>query len=135
MLDDKIVASVTYLGRWSLGNAMKNADTLMMHLNQPIPLAYCHLLELITTIYCFTAPLGLVPALLWIAVWIAPVVTFFFYGFFVLGTCMLMDPFQKDSGFDTESMLTANILSMESIERNVPLSFAKRNTHRRSSFP
>merc|ERR1712039_772278 len=100
-----------------------------------IPLAYCHLLEVMVTLYVLISPTALVPSLLWVAIPISPIVTLFFYGFFVLGTRMLMDPFQQESGFDTESMLTSNILSMESIERNVPLSFAKRNTHRRSSFP
>ena len=32
-----------------------------------------------------------------------------------------MDPFQKDSGFDTTGFLTSTILAMESLEQNVPL--------------
>merc|ERR1719436_340309 len=92
-----------------------------MHLNQMIPLAYCHLLEVMVTIYIIISPIALVPSLLWMAIPISPVVTLFFYGFFVLGTAMLMDPFASEAGFDTHSMLTSNILSMEELEWNVPL--------------
>jgi hypothetical protein len=34
---------------------------------------------------------------------------------------MLMDPFVKDSGFDTLAFIKATMLSMDSLERNVPL--------------
>mmetsp|Transcript_82355 Transcript_82355/g.255969 ORF Transcript_82355/g.255969 Transcript_82355/m.255969 type:complete len:379 (+) Transcript_82355:110-1246(+) len=128
MLDAKVYGSVLYLMRWCLCNASNHAEDLMMHLNQQIPLAYCHLLEVMVTIYCFIAPMALVPSLLWMAIVISPIVTLFFYGFFVLGTSMLMDPFQQDSGFDTNSFLESCILSMESIEQNVPLSYAKLQT-------
>mmetsp|Transcript_65378 Transcript_65378/g.210744 ORF Transcript_65378/g.210744 Transcript_65378/m.210744 type:complete len:379 (+) Transcript_65378:110-1246(+) len=128
MVDEKNFSSVMYSQRWALCCASNNAEDLMMHLNQQIPLAYCHLLEVMVTIYCFIAPMALVPSLLWMAIVISPIVTLFFYGFFVLGTSMLMDPFQQDSGFDTNSFLESCILSMESIEQNVPLSYAKLQT-------
>merc|ERR1712080_733547 len=69
-------------------------------------------------------PLALVHKLLWIAMPIAPVVTLFFYGFFKLGFSMLMDPFQQDAGFDTNTFVTSNILTCASLERNVPLARA-----------
>jgi len=124
MVDEKNFSSVMYSQRWALCCASNNAEDLMMHLNQQPPLAYSHLLELMVTLYVIITPVALVPSLLWTAIPISPIVTLFFYGFFRLGTSMLMDPFQKDSGFDTNSFLTANILNMESIERNVPLSRA-----------
>ena len=93
----------------------------MMHLNQPIPLAYYNLLETMVCIYIAVAAAALVPSLLWAAVAVSPVVTLFFYGFFTLGTSMLMDPFVKDSGFDTLAFIKATKLSMDSLERNVPL--------------
>jgi len=93
----------------------------MMHLNQQVPLAYCHLLEMMTTIYILITPIALVPSLSFTAVPVAPIVTLFFYGFFKLGTSVLMDPFTKDSGFDTAQFLTSNLLTMESVERTVPL--------------
>jgi len=135
MIDDKVSASVLYLMRWALCNASNCAEDLMMHVNQQIPLAYCHLLELMVTLYCLIAPMALVPALLWVAIIVAPIVTVFFYGFFTLGTSMLMDPFQQESGFDTNSFLDSNLLSMESIEQNVPISYAKLHSpdiHRRT---
>ena len=49
-------------------------------------------------IYILIASVALVPSLLWVAIVITPIVTLFFYGFFTLGTAMLMDPFVKDSG-------------------------------------
>lgn len=126
MVDDKVFSSVLYSLRWSMLTASNCCEDLMMHLNQPVPLAYSHLLELMTTIYVVITPLALVPSLLWMAVIVAPIVSLFFYGFFRLGTTMLMDPFQKDSGFDTQSFLASNILSMESIERHVPLDLPAR---------
>ncbi|KAH8061254.1 hypothetical protein JL721_8915 [Aureococcus anophagefferens] len=98
-----------------------HAEDLMMHLNQPIPLAYYNLLETMVCIYIAVAAAALVPSLLWAAVAVSPVVTLFFYGFFTLGTSMLMDPFVKDSGFDTLAFIKATMLSMDSLERNVPL--------------
>ena len=38
---------------------------------------------------------------------VAPIVTLFFYGFFTLGTHMLMDPFETTGGFDTDSFLSS----------------------------
>jgi len=93
----------------------------MMHLNQKVPLAYTHVLELMVTIYVIITPVALVPSMFWVAVFVSPVVTLFFYGFFKLGTSMLMDPFKQDSGFDSTSMLSSSILCMDSLERNVPL--------------
>ena len=55
-----------------------------MHLNQPVPLAYSHLLEVMVTIYVLITPLALVPSLLWVAILIAPLVTLFFYGVYAL---------------------------------------------------
>lgn len=125
MVDIGLFSSVLHSQRWALLSASNNAEDLMMHLNQQVPLAYTHLLELMTKLYVLITPLALVPSLLWIAIPIAPIVTLFFYGFFQLGTSMLMDPFQKDSGFDTDALLAASILSMESLEQNVPLSRAR----------
>jgi len=121
MVEDKVFSSVLYSQRWSLCLACNNAEDVMMLLNQQPPLAYTHLLELMVTLYCLITPMALVPSLLWIAIPISPIVTFFFYGFLRLGTSMLMDPFQKDSGFDTTSLLTSTVLNMESLERSVPL--------------
>merc|ERR1740121_3624312 len=109
--------------------ASNHAEDLMMHLNQPVPLAYCHLLEFMVTLYIFIMPLALVHKLRWIAIPIAPVVTLFFYDCFRLGFSMLMDPFQKDSGFDTNTLITSNILTMASLEQNVPLARAVEEAH------
>ena len=65
--------------------------------------------------------MALVPSLLWVAIGVAPIVTLFFYGFFTLGTCMLMDPFDTESGFDTDSFLSSTMMATQSIETNVPL--------------
>ena len=62
------------------------------------------------------APVALVPSLLWVAIGVAPIVTLFFYGFFTLGTCMLMDPFDTESGFDTDSFLSSTMMATQSIE-------------------
>ena len=110
-----------YSVRWALMYVSNHAEDLMMHLNQPIPLAYYNLLETMVCIYIAVAAAALVPSLLWAAVAVSPVVTLFFYGFFTLGTSMLMDPFVKDSGFDTLAFIKATMLSMDSLERNVPL--------------
>lgn len=126
MVDDKVFGSVMYQLRWSMLCASNSAEDLMMHLNQQIPLAYSHLLELMTKLYVLITPVALVPSLLWIAIPISPIVTLFFYGFFRLGTSMLADPFQRDYGFDTDSILGGCILSMESLEQNVPLEWAGR---------
>merc|ERR1719189_1863522 len=124
MVDEKCFGGVIYQFRYSARYVSSGAEDLMMHLNQQIPLAYSHLLELMTTLYVLITPVALVPSLLWVAIPIAPIVTLFFYGFFRLGTSMLVDPFQKDYGFDTDSILAGCILSMESLERNVPLEWA-----------
>ena len=39
-----------------------------MHLNQPVPLAYYHLLEIMVLIYVIIATVALVPSLLWVAI-------------------------------------------------------------------
>ena len=52
----------------------------MMHINQQIPLAYYHLLEVMVTLYILITPIALVPSLLWVAVAVAPIVSLFFYG-------------------------------------------------------
>lgn len=127
MVADKVYGSLMYQMRYGLLCASNNAEDLMMHQNQQIPLAYSHLLELMTKLYVLITPVALVPSLLWIAIPISPIVTLFFYGFFRLGTSMLVDPFQTDYGFDTDSILAGCILSMESIERNVPLGWAQDN--------
>merc|ERR1712048_1152334 len=117
MVDSKHFSTVLYSQRWACCQATNNAEDLMMHVNQMIPLAYCHLLEVMVTLYVLISPTALVPSLLWVAIPISPIVTLFFYGFFVLGTRMLMDPFQQEAGFDTYSILTSNMLSMEELER------------------
>merc|ERR1719491_2926414 len=96
MVDDKVFGSVLYAQRWAMLQSSNFAEDLMMHLNQQIPLAYSHLLELMTKLYVLITPVALVPTLLWIAIPISPIVTLFFYGFFRLGTSMLVDPFQRD---------------------------------------
>lgn len=125
MIDEKVYASVLYAQRWAMLQSSNFAEDLMMHLNQQIPLAYTHLLELMTKLYVLITPVALVPSLLWVAIPIAPLVTLFFYGFFCLGTRMLMDPFQDPSGFDTEALLAASVLNMESLTENVPLMFRR----------
>ena len=121
MVAPEVLSSVLYSVRWALMYVSNHAEDLMMHLNQPIPLAYYNLLETMVCIYIAVAAAALVPSLLWAAVAVSPVVTLFFYGFFTLGTSMLMDPFVKDSGFDTLAFIKATMLSMDSLERNVPL--------------
>ena len=64
-----------------------------MYQNQQIPLPYVHLLELLVTVYLTLAPAALVSQLLWVAPFVSSFVTLFFYGFFVLGTKILLDPF------------------------------------------
>ena len=64
-----------------------------MYQNQQIPLPYVHLLELLVTVYLILAPAALVSQLLWVAPFVSCFVTLFFYGFFVLGTKILLDPF------------------------------------------
>lgn len=66
-----------------------------MYQNQQIPLPYVHLLELLVTVYLILAPAALVPQLLWVAPFVSCFVTLFFYGFFVLGTKILLDPFSS----------------------------------------
>mmetsp|Transcript_11164 Transcript_11164/g.16752 ORF Transcript_11164/g.16752 Transcript_11164/m.16752 type:complete len:128 (+) Transcript_11164:3-386(+) len=92
-----------------------------MHINQPVPLAYCHLLELLVTVYVLISPVALVPKLLWVAILISPIVSLFFYGFFRLGSSMLMEPFQQDSGFDSDALLKSAIHTMRSLEQTVPV--------------
>ena len=121
MVAPEVLSSVLYSIRWALMYVSNHAEDLMMHLNQPIPLAYYHLLETMVCIYVTVAAAALVPSLLWAAVLVEPVVTLFFYGFFTLGTTMLMDPFVKDSGFDTAAFMSATMLNMDSLERNIPL--------------
>lgn len=135
MVDDKVFSSVLYSQRWSMLNASNCAEDLMMYLNEQIPLAYSHLLELMTKVYVLIMPVALVPSLLWIAIPIAPIVTLFFYGFFRLGTSMLMDPFQQDSGFDTHAILAASILNMESLEQHVPLAWDARRKAAQAPCP
>jgi hypothetical protein len=65
------------------------------------------------TLYILITPIALVPSLLWVAVGIAPIVTLFFYGFFTLGTHMLMDPFETRGGFDTDKFLSSTLLSVQ----------------------
>lgn len=121
MVAPNVLSSVTYSIRWALLKASNDAEDLMMYLNQPVPLAYYHLLEVMVSIYVVVACVALVPPLLWVAVVMSPIVTFFFMGFYTLGTTMLMDPFVLDSGFDTKTFLTSTLLNMQSLERHVPL--------------
>lgn len=122
MVEPAVQSSVLYSIRWALMRCSNDAEDLLMYLNQPVPLAYYHLLEMMVLIYILIASVALVPSLLWVAIAISPIVTLFFYGTFVLGTAMLMDPFVKDSGFDTKTFMTSTMINMESLERNVPLS-------------
>mmetsp|Transcript_15057 Transcript_15057/g.32413 ORF Transcript_15057/g.32413 Transcript_15057/m.32413 type:complete len:444 (+) Transcript_15057:170-1501(+) len=126
MVEEKSLSTVLYSQRWAMLCSSNYAEDLMMHLNQQIPMAYTHLLELMTKFYVLITPVALVPSLLWVAIPVAPLVTLFFYGFFRLGTAVLMDPFQTESGFNTQALLTASLLNMESLERNVPLSWVAR---------
>ena len=98
MVDSAVQSSVLYSIRWALMRGSNDAEDLLMYLNQPVPLAYYHLLELMVLIYIIIASVALVPSLLWVAIVITPIVTHVLYGFFILGTAMLMDPFVKDSG-------------------------------------
>ena len=82
--------TVVYCNNMFVVGASNDAEDLMMHLNQPVPLAYSHLLEVMVTIYVLITPLALVPSLLWVAIFVAPLVTLFFYGFYLLGTNMLV---------------------------------------------
>jgi predicted membrane chloride channel (bestrophin family) len=66
-----------------------------MYQNQQIPLPYVHLLELLVTMYLVLAPAALVAQLVWAAPFVSCFVTLFFYGFFVLGTKILLDPFSS----------------------------------------
>jgi predicted membrane chloride channel (bestrophin family) len=69
------------------------ADVKMFQ-NQQIPMPYVHLLELLVTVYVFIAPGALVNKLLWVAPVVSGFFTLFFYGFFILGTKILLDPFE-----------------------------------------
>jgi len=121
MVKPGVVSSVLYSIRWALLKSSNDSEDLMMYLNQPVPLAYYHLLEVMVVVVTLVGSVAFVPSLLWFSVVISPLLTFFFFGFFSLGTTMLMDPFVKESGFDTESFLTSTILNMQSLETNVPL--------------
>jgi hypothetical protein len=68
------------LYRLTCERATSAAEDLMMHINQQIPLAYYHLLEVMVTLYILITPIALVPSLLWVAVAVAPIVSLFFYG-------------------------------------------------------
>eukprot|EP01062_Namystynia_karyoxenos_P074715 TRINITY_DN71693_c0_g1_i1.p1 TRINITY_DN71693_c0_g1~~TRINITY_DN71693_c0_g1_i1.p1 ORF type:complete len:441 (+),score=140.28 TRINITY_DN71693_c0_g1_i1:88-1410(+) len=96
------------------------ASDIMMYLNQSIPVAYAHLLEVMVTVYVLLAPVGLVPSILWVAPLVTPLVTFFFYGTFVLTTEILLDPFRAVEGFATTSFLESGLLSLHNLEKEVP---------------
>jgi hypothetical protein len=72
--------TVFSLYRLTCERATSAAEDLMMHINQQIPLAYYHLLEVMVTLYILITPIALVPSLLWVAVAVAPIVSLFFYG-------------------------------------------------------
>jgi len=102
-----------------------SADVLM-YLNEQIPLPYVHLLELMVTIYTMLlAPLALVPKLMWMSCIVSPFLTLFFYGFYVLGTSILLDPFRKDEkseeGFNTRAFFTGTTETSRDINAFVPL--------------
>ena len=95
-----------------------------MYQNQQIPMPYVHLLELLVTVYIFVAPVALVCKLLWVAPVVSGFFTLFFYGFFVLGTKILLDPFEsefEEGGFDTAGLFTSTVKSVETILESVPI--------------
>lgn len=87
-----------------------------MYQNQQIPLPYVHLLELLVTVYLTLAPAALVSQLLWVAPFVSSFVTLFFYGFFVLGTKILLDPF-------------STTVSVSSSARNTQKLYKNKGTH------
>jgi hypothetical protein len=113
-----------------------------MYQNQQIPLPYVHLLELLVTVYLTLAPAALVSQLLWVAPFVSSFVTLFFYGFFVLGTKILLDPFSDqvgtdEGGFDTASFFEDTVEVLESINARIPIHAPQNQTRmvRSASVP
>ena len=78
------------------------------------------------TVYLLFTPAALVSQLLWVAPFVSAFVTLFFYGFFILGTKILLDPFSsavgaEEGGFDTSSFFEDTVEIVEGINSRVGL--------------
>lgn len=107
-----------------------------MYQNQQIPMPYVHLLELLVTVYVFVAPGALVCKLLWVAPIVSGFFTLFFYGFFLLGTKILLDPFEaafEEGGFDTVNLFEDTVTTLQTIIDSVPVGEAGLSLSRHAS--
>ena len=63
-------------------STMRGASAdIQMYQGQPIPYAFQHLLNSMTALYVFVAPIAMVPKLLWFAAPVGAIVAFFVAGF------------------------------------------------------
>jgi len=123
-IDDRLMGTFMLLVQNNISAMRGAAADVMMYIEQPIPIGYTHLLELIVNIYCVIAIFGLVPKFLWLAPPVAAIVTLFFYGFYVVGLHMF-DPFDKGTGhgfgFDTGKFFEGTYRGCGAIDALVPL--------------
>jgi len=112
--------TVLYMVNVNVQLMRQAAQDMMMYKKTPIPIAYTHLLEVFVKIYVLTAPVALVPLLLWMAPPVVMLVTFFFYGFLSLGR-MMFDPFKDEpDSFPTADWLDELLGSMHEMVELVP---------------
>ena len=95
-------------------------------LSRRVALGLGRRLELLVTVYLLFTPAALVSQLLWVAPFVSAFVTLFFYGFFILGTKILLDPFSsavgaEEGGFDTSSFFEDTVEIVEGINSRVGL--------------
>merc|ERR1719399_1633539 len=99
----------------------QSSSDLMMYVNQPPPMGYTHLMEVMVTVYGLLATFGLVPRLHWMAPIVNIFLTLFFYGFYCVALHMF-DPFDEGDhfGFDTRKFYDEIRTGAEGIEALVP---------------
>merc|ERR1712070_1949 len=95
------------------------AADLMMYQGQPIPMGYMHLLEVMIFCCVCISSVALVTKLHWVAPVVNLVVTFFFYGFYLVPLHMI-DPFDELSyfGFDVDRFydgITDGIVTIDAL--------------------
>eukprot|EP00398_MALV-I-01_sp_L67-1_P000915 gene915-235_t len=96
------------------------AADVMMYLNEPMPLAYRHLLELLVMFYMLVTPVALVPQLLWVSPFIVSMVVVFVAGFLELSVSVMNDPFRDHDGFLVDNFLDGQLEGSLSAVKYIP---------------
>jgi len=127
---ERMPDTVLYMVNMNTSAMRGAAADIIMYRNTPIPIAYTHLLEVFVKLYVLTAPVALVPLLLWMAPPVAMLVTFFFYGFLTLGRQMF-NPFKDEpDSFPMAVMVDETIDNMIEMVKWIPAGVPNRPSKR-----